>query len=79
MKLYSVAFHKNRLDEAILIDDTMYSLTGKCYKISLLFETMVQMYIMNAKIKMRQYVIFIKSRNFNTAGINFFAVHILSG
>lgn len=37
---------------------------------------MVQMYIMNAKMKMRQDVIFINSQIFNTADIKSFALKV---
>ena len=37
-----------------------------------LFIIMEPLYIMNAKIYLRQYVIFIKPRNFDTADINSF-------
>ena len=37
MELYSVAFHLNRLSEAILIDDTMYSLIRKMLQVYIKF------------------------------------------
>ena len=56
MKLYTVASNKNRLNEAILIDDTKYSLIEKnkkkCYKVASSFlYSLVQWHIMTAKLK----------------------------
>ena len=71
MELCIVAAHQNRLDEAILIDDTMYSLTEKIH-----VRKMLQIYInfsfpsgVTAKIQIRQYVIFVAPRKFDTADI----------
>ena len=66
MKLYIVASYLNRLNEAILIDDTKYSLIEKklrkkCYNFTSNFLYSLEQWLnMTAKIKIHQYVIFIE-------------------
>ena len=65
-----MASHLNRLHEAILMNDTMYSLIEfkkKLLHIYIKFSLLSG--AMNAKIKMRLYVIFSKPRKCDTADI----------
>ena len=79
MKLYIVAFHQNRLDEAILIYAIMYSyIQEQKKKLSQiyikLFYYQQPCYLTITKINMRQYVVFIKPPNFDTADIKCFTI-----
>ena len=82
MKVNIVATHKNRLTEAILIDDTMYSLTEKI-KINRtnLHQNVftIWSHVINAKIEMHQFVIFIKTQKFDTADSMGFTVQRMRG
>ena len=56
----------------------MCSLTGKVEKNTSKYHYNLEpLYIMNAKIKMRHYVTFIKPRNFDAADIKCFTVYVL--
>ena len=63
----------NRLHEAIQIDVTMYSVLEKMRKKIPIYKTFClfseDMVFMTAKFNLRQYVVFIKPRTFETADI----------
>ena len=73
-----MASYQSRLDEAILTDDIMYSrienIRQNDTNLNQLFFNIWSHRIDTAKIKIRQYVIFIKPRKFDTAYIKCFSV-----